>query len=148
MRRGLGVTRTRLAGVGLSAVLGLGASIGLTAAVARAGTGRTLMACVNLHTFSSNVFRRAPRSCVLHFSNKPYDGDDMAAVGSIRWSGWGTGTARGHGTFHGNMNYAAPSTIVLTNKRRCRNGTRNYTRARITTQGLGSFSGPLAACRR
>jgi hypothetical protein len=141
------VARGWLLGVGLAVVASAASAGALAPSLAQAGQGRTLMACVNLSTFDSSVFKQAPRTCVLHFSNKPYDGDDMAFVGSIRWSGWGTGLARGRGTFRGNMDYTSPATIVLMNKRRCRNGTRNYTRARITTS-LGSGSGPLAACRR
>jgi hypothetical protein len=136
-----------IVGVSLSAATAAGTAATVAPAIAEAGSGRTLMACVNPRTDNSNVFRRAPRRCIVHFAHKPYDGDTMAPVSAIHWSHWGRSVARGHGTFHGNMNYKAPSTIVVSRPRRCRNGTRDYTRATITTRGLGTSSGPLAACR-
>ena len=116
-------------------------------AVAQAGSGRTLMACLNVRTGSSNVFRTAPRSCAVHFANKPFDSDNIAPLTAIRWSGWGRSVARGRGTFHGNMNDTAPSTVVVSRPRQCPNGTRNYSWASITTRGSTTFSGPLSACR-
>jgi hypothetical protein len=139
--------RAVLIRAGVAVVIGAGAVAGLPPTLARASTGRTLMACVSLRTLDTYVFRSAPSNCVLHFSTKPFDGNDMAALGAIQWSGWGRGVARGHGIFHGNMDSTEPSTIVLSRLRRCPNGTRNYTQARITTQGIGIASGPLAACR-
>jgi len=131
---------------GLCAVLFAGTAAAAAPTIAQAGSGQTLMACENARTGTSNVFRSAPRSCALHFANKPFGGDDTAPLGAIRWSGWGKSVARGHGTFHGNMDYTAPSTVVVNRPRRCSNGTRNYTWATIATRGIGSFSGPLAAC--
>jgi hypothetical protein len=135
-----------IVGMGMSFVLFAGAAAAVVPAIAQAGSGRTLMACLNDQTDTSNVFLSAPRSCAVHFANKPFDGNDIAPVGAIRWSGWGGSVARGRGTFHGNMDYTAPSTVVVSRPRRCPNGTQNYTRASITTGGIGSFSGPLAAC--
>jgi hypothetical protein len=137
----------RIVGMGVSLVLVAGAAGAVVPAIAQASSGRTLMACVNDRTDTSNVFLSAPPSCAVHFANKPYDGDDIAPVGAIRWSGWGGPVARGRGTFHGNMDYRAPSTVVVSRPRRCANGTQNYTWASITTGEIGSFSGPLAACR-
>lgn len=142
-----GLTRGLIFGAVLATALAAGTAAPLTRTFAQARLGQTFMSCVNVHTISSYVFRSAPRRCAVHFANKPFDGDDIALVAAIRWSGWGRSVARGHGTFHGNMNYAAPSTIVVSRRRRCPNGTRNYTRASITTRGIGRFSGPLAACR-
>lgn len=136
-----------IAGVGLAATVAAATAAAIAPAIAKARLGRTLMACVNVRTDSGNVFLRAPGQCAVHFANKPFDGNDIAPVAAIRWSGWGRSVARGHGTFHGNMDYTAPSTVVVSRPRRCPNGTRNYTRATITTRGLGRFSGPLAACR-
>ena len=137
-----------IVGVGLWATLASGTAAAVAPAIAQADSGRTLMACLNERTDSSNVFRTAPRSCAVHFANKPFDGNDIAPLAAIHWSGWGRSVARGHGTFHGNMNYTAPSTVVVSRPRRCANGTRDYTRATVTTRGIGRFSGPLAACRR
>ena len=133
--------------MGLSAAVAAGTAAAIAPAIAQARPGRTLMSCVNLRTDSGNLFLRAPRQCAVHFADKPFDGNDIAFVAAIRWSGWGKSVARGNGTFRGNMAYTAPSTVVITRPRRCPNGTRNYTRATITTLGLGTFSGPLAACR-
>ena len=146
-RRHRSTARGWIVGVGLSATLVAGTAAAIAPAIAQGRPGRTLMACVNERTDSGNVFRRAPRQCAVHFANKPFDGDDIAFVAAISWSGWGKSVARGYGTFHGNMDYTAPSTVVVTRPRRCPNGTRNYTRATITTRGLGTFSWPLAACR-
>jgi hypothetical protein len=145
----------RFCSTGPSWILGVGVLVALTAGSwgaialgsAQARSGRMLMACAHWRTGIGNVFGRAPRRCALHFANKPFDGNDIAPVEGIRWSGWGKSVARGRGTFHGNMNYTAPSTIVVSRPRRCPNGTRNYTRASSTTRGIGKFSGPLAACR-
>jgi hypothetical protein len=127
-------------------VLFAGTAAAIAPSIAQAGSGQTLMACENARTGTGNVFRSAPRSCALHFANKPFDGDDTAPLGAIGWSGWGASVARGHGTFHGNMDYTAPSTVVVSRPRRCSNGTRNYTWATIATRGISGFSGPLAAC--
>lgn len=148
MRPGFSVSaRSWLVGVGLLITIGVSVGIALAPTIAQAGAGETLMACENWYTATSNVFSSAPQRCALHYSNRPFDGNDTAPIEGIRWSGWGTGLARGYGTFHGNMDYTSPATIVLTNKRRCRNGTRNYTQARLTTS-LGTSTGPLAACQR
>jgi hypothetical protein len=136
-----------MVGMGVSFVLVAGAATAVVPAIAQASSGRTLMACLNDRTDTSNVFLSAPRSCAVHFATKPFAGNDIAPVGAIRWSGWGGSVARGRGTFHGNMDYTAPSTVVVSRPRRCSNGTQNYTWASITTRGIGSFSGPLAACR-
>jgi hypothetical protein len=137
----------RIVGVGASFVLGAGAAGAIVPAIAQAGSGRTLMACLNVRTDTSDVFRSAPTSCAVHFANKPFDGNDIAPVEAIRWSGRGRSVARGSGTFHGNMDYTAPSTVVVSRPRRCSNGTHNYTWASVTTSGIGTASGPLAACR-
>ena len=50
--------------------------------------------------------------------------------------------ARGHGTFHSNTNYTAPSTVVVSRPRQHANGTRDHTWASVTTRGIGHFSGP------
>jgi hypothetical protein len=137
-----------IVGIGLAVALITGVATAVTPETAQAHAGRaTLMACLNTRTDTGNVFLRAPRSCALHFANKPFDGNDIAPVGGIRWSGWGATVARGTGTFHGNMNYTTTSTIVVSRPRRCLNGTINYTSATITTRGIGTASGPLAACR-
>jgi hypothetical protein len=136
-----------IVGMGVSLLLVAGAAGAVVPAIAQARSGRTLMACLNDRTDTSNLFLSAPRSCALHFANKPYDGDDIAPVGAIQWSGWGGPVARGRGTFHGNMDSTTPSTVVVSRPRRCSNGTQNYTWASITTGGIGSFAGPLAACR-
>lgn len=115
-------------------------------AIAHVASRRTLMACLNERTDSGNMFRSAPRSCAVHFANEPFGGNDIAPLAAIRWSGWGRSVARGQGTFHGNMNYTAPSTVVVSRPRRCSIGTRDYTWASVKTRGIGSFSGPLA-CR-
>jgi hypothetical protein len=146
-RHGRGTARGWLVVGGLSAAVAAVAAGAVGPAIAQAGSGRTLMACLNERTDSGNVFRSAPRSCAVHFANKPFDGNDIAFVAAIRWSGWGGPVARGHGTFHGNIDYTAPSTVVVSRPRRCSNGTRDYTWASVKTRGIGSFSGPLAACR-
>jgi hypothetical protein len=102
------------------------------------------MACVKPFDGNSYVFRRHPRFCIIHFANKPWAGVYLDAVSGIRWLHWGRYHARGHGTFHGNMNYTAPATIVVSRPRRCRNGTRNYTWATVIV--THKSSGPLAAC--
>jgi hypothetical protein len=132
--------------VSLLGALAAGIATVVAPAIADVSHGQTLMACVKPFDGNSYVFPRHPRHCLVHLANKPWDGNDIAPVEGIRWSHWGSYRARGHGTFHGNMNYTAPSTIVVSRPRRCRNGTRKYTRARITTRGIGTFSGPLAAC--
>jgi hypothetical protein len=68
------------------------ATLGLTAAATASGatpasSGRTLMACLNQSTDSGNVFRSEPRTCAVHFANKPFDGNDIALLTAIRWSG-------------------------------------------------------------
>jgi hypothetical protein len=143
-----GLIQSWITRVGLSAALATGAAAAVTPAIAQTSSGRTLMSCLNLHTTSRYVFRSAPRRCAVHFATKPFDGDNIAFVVAIRWSAWGGSVARGHGTFRGNMDYTAPSTVVVSRPRRCSNGSRNYTRASITTRGIGTFSGPLAACHR
>jgi len=134
-------------GVGASVAMAAGAATAVLPTIAQADSGRTLMACLNDRTDTSNVFRSAPRSCAVHFANKPFDGDNIAPLGAIRWSGWGGPVARGRGTFHGNMDYTAPSRVVVSRPRPCPNGTQNYTWASITTSGIGNVSGPLAGCR-
>lgn len=146
MRRGSSSSiRIWLVGVALAAGIGLAALAALAPARAPARTGRTLVACVNQRTLSTYVFRRAPRRCVLHFSNKPFDGKDMASVGWIHWIRWGSAIARGHGT---TGEVGGTTSIVLSQPRRCANGTRDYTHELIVILGHGSVSGPLAACRR
>lgn len=145
VRRRRSAARGWIVGAGVSAALTAAA---VAPAVAQAASGRLLMVCLNERTGSSNLFRSAPRRCGVHFANRPFDGDNIAPLAAIHWSGWGRPVARGHGTFHGNMDYTAPSTIVVSRPRRCSNGTRHYTWASVTTRGIGKFSGPLAACRR
>jgi hypothetical protein len=77
----------RIVGVGASFVLGAGAAGAIVPAIAQAGSGRTLMACLNVRTDTSDVFRSAPTSCAVHFANRPFDGNDVAPVEAIRWSG-------------------------------------------------------------
>jgi hypothetical protein len=147
-RRRRSAAHSRTVGIVVTAALVAGVATAGTPATAQVrGGSATLMACLNTRTDTGNVFRRAPESCALHFANKPFDGNDIAPVGGIRWSDWGAAVARGIGTFHGNMNYTTASTIVVSRARRCPNGTSNYTWAAITTRGIGTASGPLAACR-
>jgi hypothetical protein len=84
---------------------------------------------------------------VVHFANKPFDGNDMALLASIRWSGWGNSAARGHGTFHGNMKYTAPSTVVVSRPRRCSNGSRSLHPGVDHDPRDRQVLGPFAACR-
>jgi hypothetical protein len=114
--------------------------------VAEAQAKKTTMACLNARTGDSNVYVSAPRSCIVHFSNKPLDGNDEAAVGKIRWLSWGSSVGVGRGIFAGNMGYKTTSTLTVSHPHRCPNGTWGYTEATITTQGLPTFSGPLSSC--
>lgn len=137
-------TRGWIVGVSLSAALAAGTAAVVAPAIADVSRGPTLMACVKPFDGNSYVFRRHPRFCIIHFANKPWAGVYLDAVSGIRWLHWGRYHARGHGTFHGNMNYTAPATIVVSRPRRCRNGTRNYTWATVIV--THKSSGPLAAC--
>ena len=132
----------------LTTAVGLAVPAALGPTIAQARAGRALVACVSQRGLSSFVvFRRAPRTCVLHYAHALFDSAHEFPVVSIRWSGWGRSVVHGRGTFRGNMNFRAPARVVLSRPRRCGKGIRNYTRARITLQGA-STSGPLAACRR
>jgi hypothetical protein len=111
-----------IVGVGLSATLASGTAAAVAPAIAHTDSSRTLMACLNERTDNSNMFRTAPRNCAVHFANKPFDGNDIAPLAAIHWSGWGRSVARGRGTFHrgvrSDLARAATCCICLVTQRR------------------------------